>query len=77
LFFVFVIVVVLCSLSVILPRRLPFASFWPPRKTSPIPPINQSSLASIVHCFCSLFLNLFFVFAVVLWTIKEERQKQE
>ena len=66
LFFVFVIVFVLCSLSVILSRRLLIASFWPPRKTSPIPPINQSSLAIIVHCFCSLFLNLFFVFAVVL-----------
>ena len=76
MFFVFVVlcicsffkvwVCVLRYLSLILSRGLLIASFWPSRKTSPIPPMNQSPLEMVVHCVCSLFFNLFFVFDVVL-----------
>ena len=57
---------VLRYLSLILSWGLLIASFWPSRKTSPVPPMNQSSLEMVVHCVCSLFFNLFFVFDVVL-----------
>ena len=76
MFFVFVVlcicsffkfrVCVLRYLSLILSWGLLIASVWPSRKTSPIPPMNQSSLEMVVHCVCSLFFNLFFVFDVVL-----------
>ena len=64
--FFYVWVCVLRYLSLILSWGLLIASFWPSRKTSPIPPMNQSSLEMVVHCVCSLFFNLFFVFDVVL-----------
>ena len=56
-----------CSCLLFLVLFIEYVSlFWPSRKTSPIPPMNQSSLEMVVRCVCSLFFNLFFVFDVVL-----------